>query len=343
MSRVPRTQPAAAEGINARFPEIADREQLFSRLIDAIQPGVCLVNRGGQIVHANTSCCEMFGYTREELAGQSFLCLVGPERRETMRHLHDQVMRGNQVHPFETTLVRKDGREIWAQLSSSRLQFETEYFRVLSFMDVTERKRLEQSLQVLATTDPLTGIPNRRHFLELARHQVLRGRRTNRLPVVLMIDLDHFKKINDTRGHAAGDRVLMEFSLCCEHGIRDSDIFGRLGGEEFAVVFPDLDLPAAAETAERLRKNVAALPVSAPGGEIHFSASFGIAQVAEGETTIEPALHRADVALYRAKHGGRNRVEIYDGEFHQALDDDAVTTEFARRAQEERQDLQELK
>ncbi|MEQ9362766.1 MAG: GGDEF domain-containing protein, partial [Leptospirales bacterium] len=173
-----------------------------------------------------------------------------------------------------------------------------------------------------------------RHFLELARHEVLRGRRRDKLPGVLMVDLDFFKRINDTCGHATGDRVLMEFSLCCEHGIRDSDIFGRLGGEEFAILLPELGEDAAAETAERLRKSVAALPVSAPGGEIFFSASFGVARVLPGETTIEPALHRADVALYRAKHGGRNRVAIYSDAMQDLAGDPATSTDDARRTQE---------
>lgn len=336
MSRVTETQSPvpATDGINERFPEVAAREQLFSQLIDAIQPGICLVNAAGQIVHTNASCADLLGYERNELIGQSFLCGVKPDRRDTMRHLHEEVIRGNQVHPFESTLVRKDGREIWTQISSNRLQFESEFFRVLSIVDITERKRLEESLQVLATTDPLTGVTNRRHFLELSRHEVLRGRRKENLPSVLMVDLDFFKRINDTCGHATGDRVLMEFSLCCEHGIRNSDIFGRLGGEEFAVLLPELDLEAAAETAERLRKSVAALPVPAPGGEVHFSASFGVARVLPGEATVEQALHRADVALYRAKNGGRNRVEIYSDENTESSGPETPSTDFARRLQE---------
>ncbi|MCR9141899.1 MAG: sensor domain-containing diguanylate cyclase [bacterium] len=325
---------AVADGIYSHFPELADREQLFARLIDGIQPGVCLLNADGEIVHANASCSELFGYEREELIGRSFLCVVKADRRDTMRHLHDEVIRGNQVHPFETTLVRSDGREIWTQISSNRLQFNDQFYRVMSVVDVTERKRLEESLQVLATTDPLTGVANRRHFLELARHEVLRGRRQERLPAVLMVDLDFFKRINDTCGHATGDRVLMEFSLCCEHGIRDSDIFGRLGGEEFAILLPELDEKAAAETAERLRKNVAALPVPAAGGEVYFSASFGVARAMPGETSIEAALHRADVALYRAKHGGRNRVEVYSDSMQAVDGEESASTDYARRMRE---------
>ncbi len=330
-----RSQDQNAQSLHERFPEIADREQLFAQLIEAIQPGVCLVNTAGKIVHANASCAGLFGYELSELIGESFLCVVKPDRRDTMRHLHDEVIRGNQVHPFEAPLLRKDGQEIWTQISSNRLQFESEYFRVMSVVDVTERKRLEESLQVLATTDPLTGVANRRHFLELARHEVLRGRRQEKLPAVLMVDLDFFKRINDTCGHATGDRVLMEFSLCCEHGIRDSDIFGRLGGEEFAILLPELSEDAAAETAERLRKSVAALPVPAPGGEVFFSASFGVARVLPGESSVEPAMHRADVALYRAKHSGRNRVEVYSDRMDEEdADDEAPATEFARRRRE---------
>jgi diguanylate cyclase (GGDEF)-like protein/PAS domain S-box-containing protein len=299
----------AGEILEDRFPQLEDRERLFARLIDAVQPGICLVDRSGIIVHANRASSDIFGYGVEELVGQSFLRIYEPERQAHMLHLHEEVIRGNVVHPFETVLRRKDGREVWAQISSNLLQFEGDRYRVVSVLDVTERKRLEQSLQALATTDSLTGVANRRQFLELARHEVLRGRRKENLPAVIMIDLDNFKKINDTYGHATGDRALMEFSLCAVHTLRACDIFGRLGGEEFAAILPDTDEASAATIAGRLRHAIASLSVPAPGGDIDFTASFGVARVADGETTVEAALHRADLALYRAKQLGRNRVE----------------------------------
>lgn len=336
MKRLNQISSAAARLIE-RFPgeEVEDGGDFSASLIDAIHPGICVVNVAGQVVHVNQSCCELFGYDRTTLLESNFEVLVAPERRVAMQHLHDEVIRGNTVHPFETTLQHADGRAIWIQLASNRLRFGAGNFRVISLVDITERKRLEQSLQVLATTDSLTGLANRRHFLEQARHTVLRGRRTGKLPAVVMIDLDHFKRINDTRGHSTGDRVLIEFALCCERGLRESDVLGRLGGEEFALLLPEVSANAGAETAERLRRALAGLTVSAPEGPLHFSASFGVASVGKSEGTIEAALHRADIALYHAKRAGRNRVELYTPEMESALSSPGGISEFSRRLLEE--------
>lgn len=324
---------SAAARLIERFPneEMQDGGDFFASLIDAIQPGICVVNVAGQIVHVNQSCCELFGYARPTLLESNFDLLIDPERRVAMQHLHDEVLRGNTVHPFETTLLHANGTPVWIQLASNRLRFGAANFRVISLVDITQRKRLEQSLQVLATTDSLTGLANRRHFLEQSRNAVLRGRRTGKLPAVVMIDLDHFKRINDTYGHSTGDRVLIEFALSCERGLRKSDVLGRLGGEEFALLLPEVSAEAALDTAERLRCTLAALTVSAADSSLHFSASFGVAEVAEGEGTVEAALHRADIALYHAKRSGRNRVAVYKPEMEAAMQSPNGISEFSRR------------
>jgi diguanylate cyclase (GGDEF)-like protein len=163
-------------------------------------------------------------------------------------------------------------------------------------------------LELMAHTDPLTGINNRGFFMELLGIELDRAKRYGRVFSILMLDLDHFKVVNDTRGHAAGDEALR--ALCTvlqESGLRKSDFIGRIGGEEFALALPETDIHAAAETAERIRLNLAQAAVTHDDRIFFITASFGISEY-RSDDTRETMLNRADKAMYRAKETGRNRV-----------------------------------
>lgn len=175
-------------------------------------------------------------------------------------------------------------------------------------MDELELRLANRELAVLAQTDPLTGSLNRRTFFSLAEREMGRRRRTGGDVAVLVLDIDHFKKINDTHGHSAGDRVLAQFADQIAQTIRVQDVFARLGGEEFGLILPDTSLSQAVETGERLRRIVEQTAVQTDNGPIRITVSLGTAIVKPGEASVEPALQRADQALYRAKHCGRNRV-----------------------------------
>lgn len=167
--------------------------------------------------------------------------------------------------------------------------------------------RLE--LEQQARTDPLTCIANRRAFMEWAGAEVARQDRNNRPLSLLMLDIDHFKAVNDQHGHAAGDELLVEFTQRVAAGLRRYDQFARLGGEEFLIALPDCDLSEALHTAERLRRGIASAPFSATGQAVAITASVGVTRLHGGETRVEGMLKRADAALYAAKDAGRNRVE----------------------------------
>jgi diguanylate cyclase (GGDEF)-like protein len=167
-------------------------------------------------------------------------------------------------------------------------------------------------LERRAYTDYLTGLANRRHFLEQAENELTRTLRYDRELSILMLDLDRFKQVNDTYGHKVGDLVLKKLSELCRVTLRDIDIIGRVGGEEFAVLLPETGIEQAAQAAERLCEAIAAAHVTLGGGlPLRFTASFGVTTLHEKDANIDVLLNQADQALYRAKHEGRNRVCVY--------------------------------
>jgi diguanylate cyclase (GGDEF)-like protein len=165
-----------------------------------------------------------------------------------------------------------------------------------------------QQLEQLVRTDPLTGAANRRYFVDQAQIEIQRARRDSAPLALLMIDLDHFKRINDTWGHAVGDEVLRNFARIARTPLRATDLFARLGGEEFAVLLPATRLPGALDVARRILDITRQQSIDTSAGTIRYNASIGAAVLEAAETSYEPLLKRADVALYRAKEKGRNQV-----------------------------------
>ncbi|MHA7680138.1 sensor domain-containing diguanylate cyclase [Cupriavidus sp. PET2-C1] len=178
--------------------------------------------------------------------------------------------------------------------------------------DVTERKRIERELQEFATIDFLTQLPNRRHFVVRIEQELARIRRTDSRPAaVLTFDLDHFKAINDTWGHAMGDHALRCFAALLRNALQTHDFAGRIGGEEFAVVLPDASLDAATRFARRVQHQIAETPLLDGGQIVTLTVSVGIALMHATDPSADLSLLRSDGALYRAKERGRNRVECY--------------------------------
>lgn len=171
-----------------------------------------------------------------------------------------------------------------------------------------ELEILSEHLKAIAITDSLTGCYNRRHFLDISSKMLSTARRHRRSVTVLMIDVDFFKKINDTYGHPAGDEVLKAVAGVCRSVLREADFMARFGGEEFVVILPDTAEPEAIMVAERLRASIAWMKVPVDGSNIGVTVSIGLSEFVHTETTIDKALARADAALYRAKQLGRDRV-----------------------------------
>ena len=174
-----------------------------------------------------------------------------------------------------------------------------------------QNARLFGEVQQLASTDSLTGLHNRHHFMELAKREFGRSRRYQRSLTAIMMDIDHFKHVNDTYGHAVGDQVLRIVAERCQKTVREIDIIGRYGGEEFVTLLLETDIDGACIVAERLRAAIAGNPMHVGEGlDLNVTASFGVAQRDENTTSLETLITRADQAMYVAKHKGRNRVSV---------------------------------
>lgn len=178
----------------------------------------------------------------------------------------------------------------------------------------TNRRQLQaanRELQRLSSTDRLTGLFNRGHWEEMLRQEYARHRRYDRNAALVMFDIDHFKKINDTYGHQTGDAVIQQTADVIRNSMRDADIAGRYGGEEFVVLLPDTDSEGAASVAERLRQAIEAHEVVYEGHSIRFTVSLGIADLSQPTSGYAQLIERADSALYVSKSAGRNRVTLY--------------------------------
>ncbi len=176
--------------------------------------------------------------------------------------------------------------------------------------EIAERKHLEEQLQQQAATDELTGISNRRHFLELSNYELKRAQRLNNPLSLALIDIDNFKRINDTYGHATGDQALVEFTRIFKTHIREIDLLARFGGDEFVMLLPEIDPQLAYFVLERVRLELSRQAIHLDGQQMSVTVSVGIAGLATEHDSLDSLLDRADKALYQAKKGGRNRISV---------------------------------
>jgi diguanylate cyclase (GGDEF)-like protein/PAS domain S-box-containing protein len=176
---------------------------------------------------------------------------------------------------------------------------------MLRLRDITERRRLEQALEELAATDSLTGVANRRRFDQTLRSEAERCLRSGGPLTLLMLDIDHFKSVNDTYGHPAGDAMLQAVASECRSAVRDIDLVARIGGEEFGILLVNVDLAEGERVAERIRKLIEALQLDVGERSLSCTASIGLAGFTGSALDL---MTQADAALYRAKEGGRNQV-----------------------------------
>ncbi len=297
---------------------IRESEMRYRAVFDTANDAIISADGDGNIVDWNSGAERIFGYSKAEVCGQPLKQLL-PARHQA-GHVSglERVKAGGEKHVIGRTVelegLRKDGSELPLELSLAEWRAGDHLFFSAVVRDITERKRLKEELQQQASTDELTGIFNRRYFQHLVLGELKRANRLKRSLAVVLIDIDHFKHVNDTFGHAAGDQALLAFTRICRYNIREIDLFARFGGDEFALLLPEANFEQAYAVVDRIRKAVTTQPIDLDGKLVSITISSGITNLSETEETFDKLLSQADQALYRAKEAGRNKVVGYGQE-----------------------------
>lgn len=288
-------------------------ERLYRSIHDNVQEAIFLVRIEGDefvFVGNNPRHQETTGLTAERLKGSRPQDFLPPEMAEQVCANYRRCVAERRTIRYEEELDLPVGTRIWMTSLAPVFDDAEQVEMIVGLsVDVTEQKRAEAELRRLATTDALTGLANRRHFLERTEQELDRVRRYATPSAFIMLDIDHFKRINDTWGHLTGDAVLRRMALVLAEAVRATDLVGRLGGEEFGVLLPETDMDAALKLAERLRVAVTEAVVETEGEMLRFSASFGVTLLHADDENVDMPMARADAALYASKFAGRNRVK----------------------------------
>jgi len=267
---------------------------------------------GPRIVYVNPAFEKLMGYSAADVIGQNPKILQGPGTDDKTRYKIRKAMREGISIRSQILNYDKAGNELWLDINMVPLFDEKGslvYYAAIE-RDLTEYKKLQAHLENMATIDSLTGLANRQAFMQRAKNEFNRARRYARPLTVVMIDIDHFKAINDQHGHAVGDDVLREAADICQSSLRGSDFMGRVGGEEFVLLLPDTPPTNAYHVAERMRAHLHETPIELDDGTtLNITASFGVAPMNENDSDFDALLERADEAMYHAKHEGRNQVK----------------------------------
>ncbi|MGI4861701.1 MAG: diguanylate cyclase [Janthinobacterium lividum] len=269
------------------------------------------LNARGKIDSWNASVARLTGYLHDDVIGQTLRLFHAPDdRHEYQPPEHVALTRHEGWHIEECWCLSRTGRRFYTQILVAVLREENGVFSGYSVVlrDVSERKITSDDLTRLLTTDHLTGAANRGHFFHLAEEAMTQARLRGHPLSFVMMDADHFKRVNDTAGHQAGDDVLRRIVGETRQVLRPADTIARLGGEEFGVLLPGTDAEGARIIAERIRSTIENMPVTATESEHHVTVSLGYASLSETVVSIKDLMHVADRSLYKAKIAGRNRV-----------------------------------
>jgi diguanylate cyclase (GGDEF)-like protein/PAS domain S-box-containing protein len=294
---------------------LEEAEEQFRRAFEDAPIGMALVSLDGRWLRVNPTLCEITGYTEAELLVRTFKDITHPDDLERNLSELQRVLAGERrAMRIEKRYLRPNGQTVWVRISSSLVRDAdgNSLHFVSQIENVTDRKRAEQRLKELADHDSLTGLLNRRRFDEELRLTLLRLRRHGGHAVLLLLDLDCFKLVNDTHGHKTGDEVLAAVAATLREQLRETDVVARLGGDEFAVIALETAGADACAVAGDLATAVRSQQV---GGEAKLSVTASIGVVILDQASMaagDDPLVVADRALYRAKSNGRDRIELAD-------------------------------
>lgn len=301
---------------------LRESEKFLSSIFESIRDPFCIIDRGYTIVMANEEYATIKGRSVRELAGRTCFDVLHGRAEACPDCVVQKTLLSGDPCAKDKLERLPDGSEAWLEIytypifaegASGEVAHVIEYIR-----DITghkkaemERKRLIDSLGYLSTTDSLTAVLNRRALVERLECEISRARRYYSPLSVILLDIDGFKEVNDTQGHAVGDRVLTVVSDTLKGSLRKTDVLGRYGGDEFMVVLPATALEGAEGFAERIRRSVETARLALPGASpFKVTLSLGVTVFGEQDGDADSLIRRADRALYASKHSGRNRVSV---------------------------------
>jgi len=290
---------------------VRESEQKFHSVFEQAAVGIARVAPIGTFLEVNQKLCDIVGYSKEELIKKTFQEITHPDDLDIDLGPVQQMLNNERdTYNLEKRYFHKNGSIIWISLTASLIKTSDgspKYF-VAVIEDISSRKLLEYDLLNKATHDALTGLCNRSTLSEKLDNEVDRAIRYSRSLSLMMIDIDHFKLVNDNFGRQVGDKVLIELAKIFKKIIRRADDAGRFGGEEFLLVLPELNNKQALVLAERLRQQVESLSIKVGEITINVTVSIGIASYPEHGEEVDPLIKACDDAMYKAKDNGRSRI-----------------------------------
>jgi len=299
---------------------MVENEERFRLAMEASRDGLWDWNVSTGEVYYSPGYASMLGYTAQEVfPNEGFWSdHIHPDDKEmALKANMDCIENYRNDFEIEFRMLAKNGDWRWI-LGRGKAVARNSNKRALRMVgthtDITERKRIEHELKMLVTTDPLTGAKNRRYFYEQFEKEFNRSKRHGDKLVFMMIDVDHFKSINDKFGHDGGDIALKKIVSCCQNTLRSYDLFCRIGGDEFGALLVSVDREDGLRIAERLRHNMKNYKIDFNDDVIEVSVSIGLVQVLENEASVDSLIKKADIALYKSKATGRDKVCIFDME-----------------------------
>ncbi|NVK18648.1 MAG: PAS domain-containing protein [Methylocystaceae bacterium] len=288
-------------------------EAQLTTILDNLKAHVYIKDINYCYTYVNADMCSYLGKTKEEIEGKSDSEIFGKKIAKRFHQSDQQVFTYREnCSSIEKSRHYQTGKKryFWSVKVPLINDLGNTYALLGISTDVTEQKRLEKELRELASTDVLTGVNNRRHFIELFERDLKQAKRYKTSLALIMLDIDHFKNINDSFGHSVGDDAIKTMTRLCQESLRDTDVIGRIGGEEFAILLPQTDITGAWQIAQRIRQATENSCFDTTTGQniCNFTASFGVTELKPDDTSPDDLLKRADIALYDAKSQGRNRV-----------------------------------
>ncbi len=296
-----------------RNRQIAASEARYVAILDNAAEGIVTFDKQGIIHSFNRSAEQLFGYEEHEIIGREITLLISRQGKAENRLERFMSKEIAQLvgHEGEVMGRRKNGVSFHMALKISEVVLEDLQMYTALAEDISERKALMEHLRSMAEHDGLTGLYNRSYFQESLERLVELTRRTRQTSALFYIDLDHFKYVNDTMGHGAGDRLLMEISTILNKRARKSDLVARLGGDEFTVLLYNIPEEQIYNSAESFRKALADYPFKQGAEQVDIGCSIGVAIITEQTRSAAESLSHADIACHLAKRGGRNRVHVF--------------------------------